>query len=522
MLRLPLDFSIFKEMRETGYLYVDKTRHAYTMITQGKYYFLSRPRRFGKSLLVSMLKDLLSARRELFKDLWIDTSDYHWKEHGVISLDFSRMDISDAASFNQAILRSMQVVVRQYNLPIDIHAMTPAWALTEVVEALHQKFSKVAILIDEYDNPILHVLQDVSRAKEIRDAMQRFFTAIKGLGEHISFVFITGVSSFTKAGLFSGINNLQVISLEPAYADICGYTPEEIKRDFSDYIDQWCEKESVPQHELYTKIKEYYNGYSFGANVVKVYNPFSLMHALHKQRLENFWVASGAPTFLVHELDKKYRREEYHLFDPETFRINSESLSSFDVGKTPLPALMFQSGYLTITSYDKESNLYSLGYPNYEVQQSIQKYLVAVFAQIEVADAGEISSSLEAALQKKDIEEAARLLRRLFMHIPYQLHVKEEKFYHALLHMVFSAYGMRVVSEQSISHGRIDLIISLKNLIYVIEVKFNTVPENALKQIEEMRYYEPFVKEGIEIILLGLSFNRSEKQFDIMYAYRVL
>jgi hypothetical protein len=183
---------------------------------------------------------------------------------------------------------------------------------------------------------------------------------------------------------------------------------------------------------------------------------------------------------------------------------------------------MFQSGYLTITGYDKESNLYSLGYPNSEVQKSIQKYLVAVFAQIEVSDAGEISSGLEAALQKKDIEEAARLLRRLFMHIPYQLHVKEEKFYHALLHMVFSAYGMRVVSEQSISHGRIDLVVSLKNLIYVIEVKFNTVPENALKQIEEMRYYEPFVKEGMHIVLLGLSFNRSEKQFDIAYAYRML
>ena len=522
MLRLPLDFSVFKEMRETDYLYVDKTRYAYTMITQGKYYFLSRPRRFGKSLLVSMLREVLTARRELFNGLWIDQSDYSWQEHGVIALDFSRMDISDAESFIRAMQLSLQELVSKHALAIDISSLTLAWALKAVVEALHQKFGKVAILVDEYDNPILHALQDVSRAKEIRDAMQRFFTAIKGLGEHINFVFITGVSSFTKAGLFSGINNLQVLTLEPNYAGICGYTEEEVDRNLAGYIDQWCEKEGQSKDALRAKIKEFYNGYAFGANVVKVYNPFSLMHALHKQRLENFWFQSGTPTFLVHELEKKYRQEEYRLFDPETFRVSRELLASFDVGTTPLPALMFQTGYLTIRDYDAERSLYSLGYPNSEVQDSMQKYLVSVFAQVSVGAVEEITSDLELALQKEDIEEAVSLLRRLFMHVPYQLHVKEEKFYHALLHMVCNVYGMRIISEQSISHGRIDLVVSLKNLIYVIEIKFNDSPEQALKQIEEMRYYEPFIKENKRIILLGLSFNRSEKKFDIAFASRSL
>lgn len=522
MLRLPLDFSVFKEMRETGYLYVDKTRHAYTMITQGKYYFLSRPRRFGKSLLVSMLKDLLSARRNLFKGLWIDTSDYNWQEHGVIALDFSRMDISDAASFNQAILRSMQEVVHEYNLEIDIAGLSLAWSMKEVVKALHHKFGKVALLVDEYDNPILHALQDVVRAKDIRDAMQRFFTIVKGLGEYINFVFITGVSSFTKAGLFSGINNLQVLTLEPGYADICGYTEEEVERDFSDYLEHWCKQDGLLQDGLRAKIKEFYNGYSFGANVVKVYNPFSLLHALDKKRFENFWFESGTPTFLVHELEKEYRQEEYHLFDPETFRVSSKLLTSFDVGATPLPSLMFQSGYLTIRSYDEVRGLYSLGYPNAEVQQSMQSYLIAVFATTKVAVVEKVVSDLETALQKKDIDEAVRLLRRLFMHIPYQLHVKEEKFYHALLHMVFNVYGMRVISEQPISHGRVDIVVELENLIYVIEVKFNDTPENALKQIEQMRYYEPLVKENKRIVLLGISFNRSEKHFDINSAFRAL
>lgn len=202
--------------------------------------------------------------------------------------------------------------------------------------------------------------------------------------------------------------------------------------------------------------------------------------------------------------------------------MSRELLASFDVGTTPLPALMFQTGYLTIRDYDAERSLYSLGYPNSEVQDSMQKYLVSVFAQVSVGAVEEITSDLELALQKEDIEEAVSLLRRLFMHVPYQLHVKEEKFYHALLHMVCNVYGMRIISEQSISHGRIDLVVSLKNLIYVIEIKFNDSPEQALKQIEEMRYYEPFIKENKRIILLGLSFNRSEKKFDIAFASRSL
>lgn len=522
MLRLPLDFSVFKEMRESDYLYVDKTRHAYNMITQGKYYFLSRPRRFGKSLFVSMLREVFTARRELFKGLWIEQSDYPWQEYGVILLDFSRMDISDKESFHEAIRLSMQGIVRQYNLSVDIHALSPAWALSAVVEALHHKFGKVALLIDEYDSPILHALQDVPRAKEIRDAMQRFFTAIKGLGEHINFVFITGVSSFAKAGLFSGINNLRVITLNPQYADICGYTEQEIDANFADYLNHWSEAKNIMPADLRAKIKNYYNGYAFGANVIKVYNPFSLMHALDTKQFDNFWITTGTPTFLVHELEKEYRQNEYRLFDPETFRASKELLASFDVGATPLPALMFQAGYLTIRDYDEDRGIYSLGYPNIEVRESMQKYLVSVFAQVSVGTVEEVSSDLEYALQREDIDEAVGLLRRLFVHIPYQLHVKEEKFYHALLHMVCNAYGMRIISEQSISHGRIDLVVALKGLVYVIEIKFNDTPENALKQIDEMRYYEPFVKDNVRVILLGLSFNRSAKQFDITYAHRVL
>ena len=522
MLRLPLDLSTFSTLRTSNYLYVDKTRHAYNLITLGRRYFLSRPRRFGKSLLVSMLYEVLTGNRILFKDLWISKSDYTWQEHGIIMLDFSRMGIRDSASFMKSMHLSLQEVTDAYNLSLDLSSFEPEWALTKTVQALHAKFGKVAILIDEYDSPILHALHEPDRAKEIRNTMHQFFTAIKGLDKLIDFVFITGVSSFTKAGLFSGINNLLVISLDPQYADICGYTQEEVDIYFMAHIEQWAEAKKIPSDSLRTKIKQYYNGYAFSADTKRVYNPFSLMHALHAKLFENFWFRSGTPKFLVSEMEKEYRQEEYHLFDPETFRASQDMLGSFDVGGTPLPALMFQSGYLTIDTYDEKRNLYSLGYPNTEVKQSMQKYLIAVFAQVDVTTVDKVSSDLETALLNENIEEAMRLLRRLFMHVPYQLHVKEEKFYHALLHMVCNVYGMHIISEQPISHGRIDMIIAVEHILYVIEIKFNDSPENALKQIETMRYYEPFVKKDIQVILLGLSFNRSEKHFDITYASRKL
>jgi PAS domain-containing protein len=522
MQRLPLDLSTFSTLRKENYLYVDKTQHAYNLITKGRRYFLSRPRRFGKSLLLSMLKELLVNNRQLFDNLWIASSDYTWHEHGMIMLDFSRFGIQDAISFDKAVCFALQEIANAYKLAVDLQGLSPEFTLHKVVQALRNRFGKVAILIDEYDNPILHAMHDIPRAEEIRNTMYRFFAAIKGLDEYVDFAFITGVSSFAKAGLFSGINNLRIITLDPLYAEICGYSQEEVDHNFSDYIEQWAGKQRQAQEGVCKEIKKWYNGYSFGAGVSGIYNPFSLMHALDKKQCDNFWFQTGTPKFLMIELEKEYRQNEYRLFDPETFRASRDILASFDVGATPLPALMFQSGYLTITEYDEARQLYKLGYPNAEVQQSMQKYLVAVFARTEIATVEKVSSDLEQALEHENIEDAVALLKRLFMHIPYQLHVKEEKFYHALLHMVCNAYGMQIVSEQSISHGRIDLVIALPKLMYVIEIKFNDTPENALNQIETMRYYEPFLKDNVRIMLLGLSFNRTEKHFDITYAYRAL
>lgn len=378
--RLPLDLSTFRELRKSHYLYVDKTKYAYDIITSGRRYFLSRPRRFGKSLFVSTLREILQGNKDLFEDLWIGKSNYSWDKYGIVELDLSTLGIDSPDTLKSGLCHALEEIAREHNLEIETDFASPELALRDVVKALRGRFGKVAVLIDEYDNPILQVLKNTKQSEDLRDAIRRFLAAIKGLDAFIDFVFITGVSSFTRAGLFSGINNLRDMTLNDRFAGICGYTDEEIDLYFSGHIQEWSEQAHVPYADIRMQIKAWYNGYSFGSSVLKVYNPFSCMNALEVRSFKNFWFQSGTPTFLIEELKKEHRKEEYRIIDPETFETTEDSLGIFDVGATPLPALMFQTGYLTITAFDPEKKLYKLGYPNQEVRSALQKHLLGIFA----------------------------------------------------------------------------------------------------------------------------------------------
>jgi Predicted AAA-ATPase/PD-(D/E)XK nuclease superfamily len=515
--RLPVDISTFSELRRSGYVYVDKTEYAYKMITGGRRFFLSRPRRFGKSLLVSTLKEILTAQnKQLFDDLWINKSDYHWQEYGIINLDFSKLSIATLDNLENGLQHTLIKIAEFYAIDVNISNYSIT-LLDDLVDALYKKFGRVAILVDEYDSPILKTLHDEELAKKVRDKIQQFFTTIKGLDEQIQFVFITGVSSFAKAGLFSGINNLQILTLNKQFAEICGYTDQEVDQYFTEHMHTWAKQEDIPYEKLRQQIKTWYNGYHFGNRVTAVYNPFSIMNALHIQEFKNFWFQSGTPTFLVEILKK-----ECVQFDPEKLETTENALGIFNVGNIPLIPLMFQSGYLTIVDYDPEIEIYKLDYPNLEVKKSFQKYLLEVFAHINPTQAELLSAKLKAAFSKTDIEEAITLIKQLFAHIPYQIHSKEEKFYHALLTMICVSAGIKAQSEYSVSHGRIDLILDLPKLLYVIEIKFNKPAEAALEQIEERRYYERFIIEKKPIILLGLAFKREPHNFDITYALKKL
>jgi hypothetical protein len=517
MKRLPVDISTFSELITSNYVYVDKTKYAYNMITGGRRFFLSRPRRFGKSLLVSTLKEILTSNKPIFEGLWIAQSNYDWQEYGVINLDFSKLAVDNLEVLEKGFIHSFLSIARSYNITLDADNKPVNILFEDLVIALYERFNRVAVLVDEYDSPILHTLYDPELAIAVRSKIQKLFSTIKGLDDKIQFAFITGVSSFAKAGLFSGINNLQLLTLDKRFSGICGYTDTEVDTYFDDHITAWARQENMQYDTLRQKIKLWYNGYRFGNNVVKVYNPFSLMNALNIQEFKNFWFQSGTPTFLVDVLKKNE-----HTFDPEKLTTTEDSLGIFDVGKTPLITLMFQAGYLTIADYDTESEMYKLDYPNDEVRISFQKYLLEVFAHIQPTDAERTSKELKVAFIKKDIDEVIELLKYLFAHVPYQLHSKEEKYYHSLFMMICIGAGIKAQSEYSTSLGSIDLVFELPKIIYVIEVKFNKPAEEALNQIEERRYYERFITKEKEIILLGLSFKKEPKIFDITYALKII
>lgn len=516
--KLPLDINTFRELRESQYLYVDKTQYAYDLITGGRRFFLSRPRRFGKSLFVSTLKEILSGEKDLFDGLWIAKSDYKWQQHGVIKLDFSKLDIDSIEEIKGSLCAMLLRIAQSYDLEIPINQERPSQALQEVAIELHKKFKRVAILIDEYDNPIVHSLKNPDQAEKTLNTIKSFFATIKGLDEYINFAFITGVSSFARAGLFSGINNLQIITLTNKFSGICGYTDQEVDHYFAQYMQAWADKKLIPYDELRGQIKEWYNGYQFGENVPTVYNPFSLMNALAAQAFKNFWIKSGTPTFLIEQLKQYYSQHGNIIVDFEGLEVSDDILQSFDIGEIPLPALLFQAGYITLANYDEMNDLYSLEYPNKEVETAVKGYLLEIFTNLNTNAVRHIANQLRAAFNDGDSKEVVSALRQLFSHVPYQIHMKDEKFYHALIQTACTAAGVSAQSEYSTSHARADLIVTTAKFLYVIELKFNQPAELALQQIKERRYYEPFLQQGKPIVLLGLSFMREPHNFDITFA----
>lgn len=497
----------------------------------GRCFFLSRPRRFGKSLLVSTLHEALAGNRDLFDNLWIGSSDYQWQPHGIINLDLSALDISSVEVLPNGLFDRLAEIAAHYQLDINFERVTPGLDLRKLVLALHKHFGRVAILIDEYNSPVLRHLHDQTEAKAIRNALHGFFSVIKGLGDYVNFLFITGISAFSKAGIFSGMNDLRIISLQESYADICGYTDVEIDAYFRDYITAWADAGNHSYAQQRELIKQWYNGYRFSEAHTTVYSPFSVMHALEKQKLQNFWFSSATPTFLVEEL-KKQQREQPGAFEDilenRPMKMDEESLSSFEIGLTPLPLLMFQTGYLTITDYQNAFGRYQLGYPNREVEQSLQLNLLSIVTKLNSISTKNLAFELSEALVKKDVATALQIVRKIFASMPYHIHGEDEKHYHAILYMVLKIAGVAAQAEVATSHGRADIIINLPHVVYVIEVKFKddatkaNDAAKALAQIEERRYYEQFLNSKKDIVLLGISFKRGDSAFEINYDFKTI
>ena len=400
---LPIGISGFSELRRKNRVYIDKTKHIYSLLIKDSRTFLSRPRRFGKSLLVTTLEAALQGDKELFNGLWIASSDYSWEPKGVIRLDFSQLRIKNAEEFEQSLFFMLKTIGEKYDIEVkdNLNINTALSFLitslckkenfikkcfTNLAHALFKKkkrkktFESVAILIDEYDRPILHTLHDPQLSKEIRNVIQDFACVIKGQEALVQFVFVTGVSAFSKSGLSSGLNNLDNLSMNKQFFDICGYTDEEVDLYFQEHIKNWASLEKRPYEEIRQELKTWYNGYCFTENTPTIYSPFSLTCALHIKTLRNFWFESATPQVLLDELRKETRANECKLLELDELRGTGDLLQTFEIESLPLPALLFQMGYLTIDSYDPLTRNYQLKYPNTEVKASFYRHIVALLA----------------------------------------------------------------------------------------------------------------------------------------------
>jgi len=501
---LPTDVSSFTLMMTGNYVYVDKTEHIYDLFSGGtRYYFLSRPRRFGKSLLISTLNELFLGNKELFKDLWIGTSDYNWQQYPVVKIDFSIIGHRNPEDLEANLSWALEKIAKQYNVD-QLKGPSLGSRFAELIEKL-AKTNKVVLLIDEYDKPILDHINNIEMAEAIRERLKEFYDALKGLDDYLRAIFITGVTKFTKTSLFSGINHLNDISNTGPEATLLGYTQLELEVNFQPYIKTIATQQELAYDDTLKLLKKWYNGYRFSKKTSKVYNPFSILYCLRRGEFENYWFESGTPTFLIHLL----RKQPASIEKLTTSNISVSDLSPFDISSIPLIPLLFQTGYITIKEYDADNKRYRLGFPNHEVEASFEKFLVTVLTYQHQADAQDYVFHMRDALDSNDLDSFFEYLKSLFAQIPYHLHIKQEKYYHSLFQLICAMLGMDVQSEVATDKGRIDMIIITKKYIYLFEFKFNTSPQKALDQINTKQYAQKYRSSKKTLMVVGVSFNRN-------------
>jgi len=506
---LPIGIQTFSDIIDGGFLYVDKTRWIYDMVRYPKgVYFLARPRRFGKSLLLSTLEAIFQGRRGLFEGLWIDGSDYAWEEHPVLHVDFSLLQVTTAQELTQALRRHIAQIAQQ-------HRVTLRWAdgtyyeqFADLIRQLAAR-NRVAVLIDEYDKPIIDNIENVAEAQRIREVLKGFYTILKGMDQYLRFVLLTGVSKFSKVGVFSGLNNLEDITMSPAFAALPGITDEELRRFFCDYIADFAANEGVSEAALLEQIRRWYDGFCFAAGGERVYNPFSLLLLLKQRRFVNHWFETGTPTFLI----KLLRKRGYDVRELEDLRVDEMAFSSYEVDDLKPISLLFQTGYLTIKGYDAESRLYQLSYPNYEVENAFLRYLLDVFSSAENGMIGSYLWQLKNALRGGDFEQFFEVLHVFFAGIPYDIQIQRERYYQTIFYLIFKLMSLQVQAEVRTSRGRIDALVELEEGVYIFEFKLEGAGDvqDALAQIKERGYAEPYRMADRPVYLIGAVFGTKER-----------
>jgi uncharacterized protein YaaW (UPF0174 family) len=512
--KLSTNISTFSKIVTENSIYVDKTQQIYHLFKEkSQYYFLSRPRRFGKSLLVSTLEELFKGNRELFKDLWINSSNFAWEEHPIIHLDLLNIPHSDPEVLTQSLIRALTKIAQGYSYS-SIEQASPEEALKSLVEKLFERNS-VVLLVDEYDKPILDQLHNVAIAAKQREVLKRFYEAVKSLERYWHAIFLTGVSRFSKTSIFSGFNNLDDISEKPIAAELLGYTRAEIEHYFFEHIKYFAREKGLSQQFIMDEMTTWYNGYQFSGDATKesVYNPFSVLYYLQDQKRANYWFNSGTPSFLIELL----KQNPHELSDMDNIFVTPAELGAIDIHNINRIVLFYQTGYLTIKNclVQGSSELFLLGYPNQEVTQSVTTHLTSILANTDKSKVESVIFFIKKALAENNISLFCKSLKTLWANIPYNLHIPRESYYHSLLQNMCNLLGIDVQSEVLTSNGRLDLVVTTNVHIFIFEFKFKEAADIALQQVFDKRYYEKYLLLNKPIILVGLSFSFKDKNLNL-------
>ena len=498
----PIGIQSFEKLRRDGYIYVDKTALIYKLVTTGSYYFLSRPRRFGKSLLLSTLEAYFRGKRELFEGLAIEQLEQNWTVRPFLHLDLNIGKYDAPDSLDKILDNALTVWEEQYGTgPSET---TLALRFKGIVQrAVEQTGHRVAILVDEYDKPMLQAIGNEELQRQFRNALKPFYGALKTMDGCIKFAFLTGVTKFGKVSVFSDLNNLDDISMRKDYVELCGVSDRELHDTLDAELHEFADVRGVTYDKLCAELKECYDGYHFTHNSIGMYNPFSLLNAFKYKEFGSYWFETGTPTYLV-SLLKKHHYDLERMAHEET---DAQVLNSIDSESTnPIPVI-YQSGYLTIKGYDEEFGIYRLGFPNREVEEGFIRFLLPYYASVNKVESPFEIQKFVREIRSGDYDSFFRRLQSFFADTTYEVIRDQELHYENVLFIVFKLLGFYTQVEYHTNDGRIDLVLKTDKFIYIMEFKLEGTAEEALQQINEKHYALPFEMDERKLFKIGVNFS---------------
>ena len=499
----PIGIQTFSEIQEGNYLYIDKTEYVYRMThSSSKYMFLSRPRRFGKSLLTSTLHSYFSGRKELFHGLAIEKLEKEWIEYPVLHFDFSMAKHVDKEGLES--LLDFMLAEHERMFSVDTVSENANLRLTNLIKRIYEQTGKkVAVLIDEYDAPLLDVVHEHENLGILRNIMRNFYSPLKACDPYLRYVFLTGITKFSQLSIFSELNNIKNISMDEPYAAICGITEDEMLIQMREDIDNLAIKMEISSEEVVQKLKENYDGYHFTYPSPDIYNPFSLLNAFADGKFNSYWFGSGTPTYLIQML-KKFNVE------PSEIGNNHAEVSAFDAPTetmTDIIPLLYQSGYITIKDYDKTLDLYTLDIPNKEVRLGLMKSLLPNYVASKTRETTTMVAYLSRDIRNGDMDAALRRLQTFLSTIPYCDNTRYEGHYQQMFYIIFSLLGNYVDVEVRTPRGRVDMVLRTKTTLYVMELKLDKNADEAMEQIDLKNYPERFALCGLPIVKVAVNFD---------------